>query len=163
MQSVNIISSATVKQAIEVLGTSMSKWPAVMPKIVVTKVLSFGVLTVDLTGALVLENLAHGKTKRLQELKKYVAAKEKKLANQSFVDRAPAEVVQKECDALATYASEQTVLTGALMDLLVTDYQRKQEILDTQDKMLVATKAYLALLDDLIQKCETNYREKLDA
>ena len=39
--------------------------------------------------------------KEKQRLRGLIAAKEKKLANESFVDRAPADVVQKEHDALA--------------------------------------------------------------
>ena len=40
------------------------------------------------------------KKQEVEKLAGFIAAKEKKLQNKSFVDRAPAEVVQKERDSL---------------------------------------------------------------
>ena len=40
------------------------------------------------------------KQQEVEKLTGFIAAKEKKLANETFVDRAPAEVVQKERDSL---------------------------------------------------------------
>ena len=55
---------------------------------------------VDLTELIDVPAEIARKTQEVEKLTGFVAAKEKKLTNKNFVDRAPAEVVQKERDSL---------------------------------------------------------------
>ncbi len=61
---------------------------------------------IDLAGLIDLEAERARKRQEVEKLKGFVAAKEKKLAQKNFVDRAPAEVVQKERDSLADLQSQ---------------------------------------------------------
>jgi valyl-tRNA synthetase len=75
---------------------------------------------VDLAGLIDVEAEIARNKKEIEKLAGFIAAKEKKLGNASFVDRAPAEVVQKERESLADLQSQ---LTAA------------QEVLDRLTKM----------------------------
>ncbi|MEN6459419.1 MAG: valine--tRNA ligase [Thermoguttaceae bacterium] len=61
---------------------------------------------VDLAGVIDVEAEAARKRQDVEKLTGFIAAKEKKLAQKNFVERAPAEVVQKERDALADLQSQ---------------------------------------------------------
>ncbi len=55
--------------------------------------------------------------KQQQELKKQIEGKERKLANTSFVERAPAEVVQRERESLEQLHSQLSSVSAALEEL----------------------------------------------
>ena len=57
------------------------------------------------------------KKQEVEKLTGFIAAKEKKLLNESFVDRAPAEVVQKERDSLKDL-QDQFVAAKAVLERL---------------------------------------------
>ena len=56
-------------------------------------------------------------TKQVEKLEKAIVSKEKKLANANFVQRAPADVVQKERDSLIEMRTELAATQGMLGDL----------------------------------------------
>jgi len=57
------------------------------------------------------------KKQEAEKLAGFIAAKEKKLSNASFVDRAPAEVVRKERDGLQELQDQLTAARDALARL----------------------------------------------
>ena len=61
---------------------------------------------IDLAGLIDVEAERARKRQEVEKLTGFIAAKEKKLAQKNFVDRAPAEVVQKERDSLADLQSQ---------------------------------------------------------
>jgi valyl-tRNA synthetase len=69
---------------------------------------------VDLAGLIDVEAEIARNTKELERLDGFIAAKEKKLSNASFVDRAPADVVQKERDSVAELQSQQAAIKEVL-------------------------------------------------
>ena len=61
---------------------------------------------VDLAELIDVEAEIARKKQEMEKLAGFIAAKEKKLENKNFVDRAPAEVVQKERDSLNDLQSQ---------------------------------------------------------
>jgi valyl-tRNA synthetase len=57
------------------------------------------------------------KQKEIADREKFIAAKRKKLENQSFVAKAPADVVQKERDSLADLEAQQAAARRVLEQL----------------------------------------------
>ena len=72
---------------------------------------------VNLAGVIDVEAECARKRKELADLEKFIAAKQNKLKNQSFVERAPAEVVQKERDSLAELVAQRDAAQRALEQL----------------------------------------------
>ncbi len=72
---------------------------------------------VDLVGHIDLDAERSRSEKELENLRKQIDAKVKKLANESFVSRAPAEVVQKERESLAALRDRFQSTTAALEEL----------------------------------------------
>ena len=89
------------------------KAPAASANFVVTA----GEVFVDLAGHIDVEAEIARNTKELDRLEKAVAAKERQLGNASFVERAPAEVIQKERSALEQLKQLQTATQAALAAL----------------------------------------------
>lgn len=69
---------------------------------------------VDLAGLIDVEAEITRNQKELEKLDGFIAAKEKKLSNASFVDRAPADVVQKERDSLAELHAQRAAIQEVL-------------------------------------------------
>ncbi len=83
-------------------GTATAWGPEVEPPQTCAKVdFSDGEIFVDLTGLIDIPAEIARNEKEHQRLLGFIAAKEKKLANQNFIQRAPAQVVQGERDSLA--------------------------------------------------------------
>jgi valyl-tRNA synthetase len=72
---------------------------------------------VDLAGHIDLDAERARSEKELENLRKQIDAKEKKLANENFVSRAPAEVVQKERESLTALRDRLQSTTAALEEL----------------------------------------------
>jgi valyl-tRNA synthetase len=72
---------------------------------------------VDLAGHIDLDAERSRSEKELENLRKQIDAKEKKLANENFVSRAPAEVVQKERESLAALRDRLQSTTAALEEM----------------------------------------------
>ncbi|HKD36525.1 MAG TPA: class I tRNA ligase family protein, partial [Pirellulales bacterium] len=72
---------------------------------------------VDLAGHIDLDAERARNKKELENLRKQIDAKEKKLANENFVSRAPADVVQKERESLAALRGRLESTTAALAEL----------------------------------------------
>jgi valyl-tRNA synthetase len=79
---------------------------------------------VDLAGLIDLDAEIARIRKEQEELQRHLASKEKKLANEAFVSRAPADVVQKERDSLEQLKSRLAAATAALENMLALK-QRK--------------------------------------
>ncbi len=60
------------------------------------------------------------KTKELAKLDSAIAAKEQQLANTNFVERAPADVIQKERDALSQLQEQRAATQATLAALQMT-------------------------------------------
>jgi len=73
---------------------------------------------VDLAGLIDVEAEIARKRDDLAKVESRIAAQEKKLANPSFLQRAPAAVVEKERAALAALESQRASIQGALEKLL---------------------------------------------
>ncbi len=73
---------------------------------------------VNLAGVIDVEAECARKRKELADLEKFIAAKRNKLQNQSFIERAPAEVVQKERDSLNELAAARDAAVRALEQLI---------------------------------------------
>ena len=73
---------------------------------------------VNLAGVIDVEAECARKRKELADLEKFIAAKQNKLKNPSFVERAPAEVVQKERDSLAELVAQRDAAQRALEQLV---------------------------------------------
>ena len=69
---------------------------------------------VDLAGLIDIDAEIARNSKEVERLAGFIAAKEKKLSNANFVDRAPADVVQKERDSLADLQSQQAAANEVL-------------------------------------------------
>jgi valyl-tRNA synthetase len=72
---------------------------------------------VDLTGHVDVEAEIARKTKELEKLAGAIAGKERQLSNSNFVDRAPAEVIEKERTALAQLREQKLAAERALAAL----------------------------------------------
>jgi valyl-tRNA synthetase len=72
---------------------------------------------VDLAELIDIEAEIVRKKQELEKLTGFIAAKQKKLENKSFVDRAPADVVQKERDSLSDLQAQYTAAMKVLEDL----------------------------------------------
>jgi valyl-tRNA synthetase len=72
---------------------------------------------VDLTGHVNVEAEIARKTKELEKLAGAIAGKERQLSNSNFVDRAPAEVIEKERTALAQLREQKLAAERALAAL----------------------------------------------
>jgi valyl-tRNA synthetase len=79
--------------------------------------LASGEVLVDLAGLIDIEAEIARNEKELERLAGFVTGKQAKLANANFVDRAPAEVVQKEREALAEAQQRIAALDATLADL----------------------------------------------
>ena len=77
---------------------------------------------VDLRGLIDVEAEKARLEKDSDKLTKFIAGKEKKLSNANFVERAPAEVVEKERAALADL-QQQLAKTKAALNSLSDDIQ----------------------------------------
>ncbi len=84
-------------------GASSTAWgPEVEPPALSANAASSGIeVFVDLAGLIDIEAEIERKQKERDKLAGLIAGKEKKLANEKFVSRAPADVVQRERDSLA--------------------------------------------------------------
>jgi len=76
---------------------------------------------VDLAGAIDLDAEIARKQHELSKLQSLIAGKQKKLSNRQFLDRAPAAVVQKERDDLASLEQQQAGLQADLQRLRSAD------------------------------------------
>ena len=83
-------------------GATAKAWgPDVQPPALSASVTAPGMeVFVDLAGLIDVEAEIARKKQEMEKIAGFIAAKQKKLENKSFVDRAPAEVVQKEKDML---------------------------------------------------------------
>ena len=72
---------------------------------------------VDLAGLIDFDAEIARNQKEIEKLAGFIAAKEKKLSNANFVDRAPADVVQKERESLADLVAQQTAANEVLARL----------------------------------------------
>ena len=72
---------------------------------------------VDLTDLIDVEAEIARKKQEVEKLTGFIAAKEKKLSNESFVARAPADVVQNERDSLNELKEQLAAAQGALKSL----------------------------------------------
>ena len=72
---------------------------------------------VDLAGLIDVEAEVERLQKQMERLTGSIAGKEKKLANQNFVERAPADVVQRERDALVQLKEQLDTVAASLAAL----------------------------------------------
>ena len=72
---------------------------------------------VDLAGLIDVEAEVNRLEKELEKLPGFITAKEKKLLNESFVARAPADVVQKERESLEELKDRLTSIQASLAEL----------------------------------------------
>jgi valyl-tRNA synthetase len=72
---------------------------------------------VDLAGLIDVDAEIAKNTKELEKLAGLITAKQKKLANEGFVGRAPAEVVEKERASLAELEQRKTAIESFLAGL----------------------------------------------
>ncbi len=95
-------------------GATATDWgPDVKPPALSANVTLPGMeVYVDLAELIDVEAEITRKKQELEKLTGLIAAKQKKLENKNFVDRAPAEVVQKERDSLKRLESIQIVIAG---------------------------------------------------
>jgi valyl-tRNA synthetase len=75
---------------------------------------------VDLVGLIDVDAEIARKKQEMEKLAGLIASKQKKLENKSFVDRAPAEVVQKERDGLADLQAQYDVAKNVIQGLAIT-------------------------------------------
>jgi valyl-tRNA synthetase len=69
---------------------------------------------VDLAGVIDIEAEIARKRKELKKLGGLIAGKQKKLANENFISRAPAEVVQRERESLAELEEQLAAIEAVL-------------------------------------------------
>ncbi len=100
-------------------GAHATAWGADVqaPTASVSFLVTGGEVFVDLAGHIDVEAEITRNTKELGRLEKAVAAKERQLSNASFVERAPAEVIQKERAALEQLKQSQAATMEALFAL----------------------------------------------
>jgi valyl-tRNA synthetase len=97
-------------------GAKATGWgPAVEPPALSANVALPGVeVFVDLAELIDIAAETERKKQELEKLDGLIAAKEKKLTNANFIDRAPPEVVQKERDSLKELQDQQTATAAVL-------------------------------------------------
>jgi valyl-tRNA synthetase len=100
-------------------GATAKAWgPEVQPPALSANVTASGMeVFVDLAGLIDVEAEFARKKQEMEKLVGYIAAKQKKLENKSFVDRAPADVVQKERDSLNELLFQLEAIIKSLEDL----------------------------------------------
>jgi valyl-tRNA synthetase len=90
---------------------------AAAPPLCASETLSGMEVFVDLAGLIDVPAEMARKQKEIADREKFIAAKRKKLENQSFVAKAPADVVQKERDSLADLEAQQAAARRVLEQL----------------------------------------------
>jgi valyl-tRNA synthetase len=100
-------------------GASANEWgpDVTAPPTGASVSLPEGEVHVDLSGLIDVEAEIARNEKELQKTEERIFAKEKKLANENFVSRAPAAVVQKERDGLDQLRSKLDTVRSALVEL----------------------------------------------
>jgi valyl-tRNA synthetase len=91
-----------------------------MPRTSITAVVGSAEIYVDMAGHIDVEAETARQTKELARLAGAIAAKERQLANQNFVARAPAEVIEKERAALEQLRQLHASADAALAELRST-------------------------------------------
>jgi valyl-tRNA synthetase len=100
-------------------GARATGWgPEVQPPTLAANAVSAGLeVFVDLADLIDVEAEKERKAKELEKLAGFIAAQKKKLANESFVERAPAAVVEKERDRLKELEEQYAATVAALESL----------------------------------------------
>lgn len=100
-------------------GARPMKWgPDVEPPPLAAKIVEAGIeVYVDLADLIDVEAEIARNQKELDKLQGLIAGKEKKLANESFISRAPAEVVQQERDNLQGLLEKKVSIQATLAEL----------------------------------------------
>jgi valyl-tRNA synthetase len=89
----------------------------VPPDLVATVTVPFGEVHIDVSRFIDVEAERGRLTKQRDELAKFATSIDKKLSNEGFVSRAPADVVQKERDKLAEVQAQLASVEAALAKL----------------------------------------------
>jgi valyl-tRNA synthetase len=100
-------------------GATATAWgPSVQPPAQSANFTAAGCdVFVDLTGHIDLDAERARSEKEIERLSQQIEAKEKKLANENFVSRAPADVVQKERESLGALRDRLASTSAALAEL----------------------------------------------